>query len=104
MLKPKYKKWEKGGLRPKAKDEPKIKIATPSTGLTDEEVQEMIRIINEHSECSVIIPMEYKNRLILTSTYYFQECMLALLKEGYEVNVRQGRTEDEIVITWGDKI
>lgn len=36
----------------------------------------------------------------LTSTYYLQEVISALVNEGYTLEVKRGRTEDETIIRW----
>ena len=40
------------------------------------------------------------NEIKLTSTYYLLEVISALVREGYTLEVKQGRAEDEIIIRW----
>ena len=40
------------------------------------------------------------NEIKLTSTYYLPEVISALVQEGYTLEVKQGRAEDEIIIRW----
>ena len=46
---------------------------------------------------------KHTNKAVLTSTYYMQEVILALIKEGYELTLKRGKAEDEVIVTWGDK-
>lgn len=69
-------------------------------GLADEEVAEMMRIVNENPMC--IVPIEEPmNKMVLTSAYYLEDIVKALLHEEYEVSVR--RKGDAAIITWPDK-
>lgn len=40
------------------------------------------------------------NEIKLTSTYYLTEVISALVQEGYTLEVKRGRNEDEIIIRW----
>ena len=88
--------------------ERKNEILTPPTFeydcdevVTDEELSELIDAVNRKPLCD--LPQKHENKMILTSVYYLQAIVLALLKEGYRISLVRGKTEDETVITWGDE-
>lgn len=100
------------GDRPVIADVPEgemKKFVTLDCDMSDEEFIKMIDEVNKKG-CVTHIngyePMyeeEHINKAVLTSTYYLDEFVQALINEGYEPTLKRDRGEDEIEITWKDK-
>lgn len=82
---------------------PRFEYKIPPNGITDEEVEEMIRMVNEKPLC--IQPLESKeNKAVLEwkgVSGYWQDFVGILVSNGYTVTVR--RIQDKAVeVSWED--
>lgn len=99
-------KWEKGGVRPVEEDN-EILMGNEHLHPKDDLV-DLIREVNRKG-CRPVYkdePMyeeEHINKAVLTSRYYLDEFVQALINEGYKVMLEGTAKEDEVVITWKDK-
>ena len=97
------------GDRPVIADVPEgemKKFITLDCDMSDEEFIKMIDEVNRKGCITHIEPMyeeEHINRAVLTSRYYLDEFVQALINEGYKVMLEVTAKEDEVVITWKDK-
>lgn len=74
---------------------------------TDDEFIEMMKEINQRPCVFYDEPryeeIEHINKVKLSSDYYLDEVIRALLQEGYELTLKKGDTKGEVIITWKDK-
>ena len=103
------------GDRPVISDVPEgemKKFVTLDCDMSDEEFIKMIDEVNrkgcrpvckDEPMCPNYEPMEHINKAVLTSRYYLDEFVQALINEGYKVMLEGTAKEDEVVITWKDK-